>query len=51
MMRKIRNKISRDEPMLNQISNIYAADIYAESGSFPTSRKERSRSNNDFLNA
>ena len=38
MMRKIRNKIAKDEPILSKVSDIYAEDIYAESASNPTSR-------------
>ena len=38
MMRKIRNKIGKDEPILQKVSDIYAEDIYAESASNPTSR-------------
>ena len=40
MMRSIRNKIGKDEPILTKISNIYAEDIYTESASNPTSRFE-----------
>ena len=49
-MRKIRNKIGKDEPILNQISDIYAEDIYAESASNPTSRFEDGRQPEDEEN-
>ena len=38
MIRKIRNKMAKNEPMLQRISEIYAKDIHAEAGSYPTSR-------------
>ena len=40
MMRKIRNKMAKDEPLLQQVSQIYSKDIYAESASNPTSKFE-----------
>lgn len=38
MIRKVRNKMAKNEPMLQRISEIYAKDIHAEAGSYPTSR-------------
>lgn len=38
MVRKIRNKMAKHEPILEQISDIYKKDIYAEAASNPTSR-------------
>ena len=40
MMRKIRNKVGKGEPILQVISDIYAKDIYVNSSSNPTSKLE-----------
>lgn len=40
IMRKVRTKQSKAEPLLGQIAEIYANDFYAESTSNPTSRDE-----------
>ena len=46
MVRKVRNRMGKGEPMLERISAIYAKDIYAEEASNPTSRfVEKNRSN------
>ena len=47
MMRKIRNKLGKSEPILEKISDIYAHDIYAESGSNPTSKRSEFTSHSD----
>ncbi len=40
MMRKIRNKLGANEPILQKVSDIYARDIYAENASNPSSKLE-----------
>lgn len=40
MIRKIRNKHSKNEPILSKISEIYERDCYADASSNPTSRGE-----------
>lgn len=48
-MRKIRNKLGKSEPILEKISDIYAHDIYGESGSNPTSRSEYNTQTDQFI--
>ena len=43
MLRKIRNKMAKGEPILQQIGQIYTKDIYAESSSDPSSRQARTQ--------
>lgn len=43
MMRKIRNKLSKSEPILSNISDIYATDIYAEEASNPSSKLDKNQ--------
>jgi len=38
MMRKIRNKIGKGEPIIQAISDIYSKDIYLNPSSNPTSK-------------
>ena len=40
MMRKIRNKQSKDEPILTKIAEIYARDFYSDATSNPSSKSE-----------
>ena len=47
MMRKIRNKIGKDEPILAKISDIYTEDIYAEREANPTSRFDQEAEDNE----
>lgn len=42
-MRKIRNKLSKSEPILSNISDIYATDIYAEEASNPSSKLDKNQ--------
>ena len=46
-MRKIRNHMARDEPILKKIADIYAKDIYAENASNPTSRFDMEENNHN----
>lgn len=48
MMRKIRNKNAKNEPIVQKIADIYSKDIYLNPKNEPTSKRETTT--NEFIN-